>query len=366
MTNRTEPEVTLEISGDRPKNPHIRPLTEVPDAAGLADYLRKERSALIGQLQVGAQTQDAGASGGGLAFTHRLSDLMDAVIARMFTLACAQAGTNPLTLPIAIVATGGYGRRELCPFSDIDITFIPARDGDPPTDRVIRAMFTLVMDVCIARCGLEVGYAYRLLEDCANLDHQTASGLLDARLLVGSERLFIQFEDAFWLGFNPTDFIFTKLKEREGVLDKWGRLPRVVEPQLKEGPGGLRDLQTAIWLMQARDQLVAARVRGSRGLQCLARDAKLPTKEAERLAQARELVFRVRNALHAMTQAERDELVITRQEEIAALLGYEEGPTPPVERFMADLFPALGLIRRVADQTMRRIGSSRLMLGIGL
>src|SRR5579871_3398041 len=291
MTNRTEPEVTLEISGDRPKNPHIRPLTEVPDAAELADYLRKERSALIGQLQVGAQTQDAGASGGGLAFTHRLSDLMDAVVARMFTLACAQAGTNPLTLPIAIVATGGYGRRELCPFSDIDITFIPARDGDPPTDRVIRAMFTLVMDVCIARCGLEVGYAYRLLEDCANLDHQTASGLLDARLVAGSERLFIQLEDAFWSGFNSADFIFTKLAERERALAKWGSSPRVVEPQLKEGPGGLRDLQTMVWLTQARGHFAAARVRGDRAIEALAREGGLSAEEADALREAKEFLF---------------------------------------------------------------------------
>ena len=89
---------------------------------------------------------------------------------------------------MAIAATGGYGRRELAPFSDIDITFIPQRDGDAQTDHVVRELFRLVMDVFIAKCGLEVGYAYRLLSDCKALDHQTASGLLDVRYLAGSQR----------------------------------------------------------------------------------------------------------------------------------------------------------------------------------
>src|SRR5262249_37654418 len=161
----------------------------------------------------------------------------------------------------------------LCPYSDIDITFIPQRDGDPLTDRLIRDMFTQVMDICIARCGLEVGYAYRLLEDCTSLDHQTSCGLLDARLVAGNNRLFIHFEDACWMGFNPTEFIFTKIEERAGSLAKWGQTVRVVEPQLKEGPGGLRDLQTAVWLTQAREQLTAARVRGSRAIEALKRES---------------------------------------------------------------------------------------------
>src|SRR5579871_2413213 len=226
----------------------------------LAAYLRAERERLIQQIlhpvSHSAQSEPPLA---GLAMAQRFSDLMDAVVIRLFTMGCARVGVNPVLLPICIVATGGYGRREVSPFSDVDITFIPQRDGDSRIDRVIREMFTRVMDICISRCGVEVGYAYRLLDDCTTLDHQTYSGLLDARLIVGSERLFIQFDDAFWAGLNTTDFIFTKLQERQKALAKWGVAPRVVEPQLKEGPGGLRDLHTMVWLLQARSQLSAAR-----------------------------------------------------------------------------------------------------------
>ena len=358
------------LSPDRDKNLHAAPLALLDRAEDLADYLRTRRAALLQPLR--AEPIDGGeAPLNGLELAHRLTDLMDAVLIRLFTLACSRADVQPTAVPIAIVATGGYGRRELSPCSDIDITFIPQRDGDTLTDRLIREMFTQVMDICIARCGLEVGYAYRLFEDCTSLDHQTATGLLDARLLTGNARLFIQFEDAFWMGFNPADFIFTKIAEREKALARWGTTPRVVEPQLKEGPGGLRDLQTAIWLAQARSQWVAARVRGERGFALLAEEGQVSTSDLKRLAAAKERLFQVRGALHAVTGAERDELVITRQEDVANRLGYriqQQGTDriPPVEQFMADLFPAMTVVRRVADQVIRRVGNSRLMIGIGL
>jgi [protein-PII] uridylyltransferase len=332
----------------------------------LAAYLRAERERLIAQiLEPGSHDPELT----GLGMAQRFSDLMDAVVIRLFKLGCARVGVNPAMLPICIVATGGYGRREVSPFSDVDITFIPQRDGDVRIDRVIREMFTQVMDICISRCGVEVGYAYRLLEDCGSLDHQTVSGLLDARLITGNERLFIQFDDAYWAGLNTTDFIFTKLHERERALTKWGHAPRVVEPQLKEGPGGLRDLHTMVWLMQARSQLSGARVRGARVSEALMRYADLTPEEVRQLEAARETLVRVRNALHAVTGAARDTLVITRQEAVAAALGYlpDEGErTPPVERFMGDLYPQLANVRRLAQQVMGRIGNSRLILGIGL
>jgi [protein-PII] uridylyltransferase len=364
------------LTGDRDATVRAEALNGIDDAAALAGYLKKERGKLLDRiLSVGGTENGTGpAPVGGLQMAREFSDLTDAVIQRMFALACRRAGANPGAVSMAIVATGGYGRRELAAFSDIDMTFIPQRDGDQTTDRIIREMFTLVMDVCIARCGLEVGYAYRLLEDCSQLDHQTMCGLLDARLIAGNNRLFIQFEDAYWTGFNPTDFIFSKLQEREKLLGKWGRTVRVVEPQLKEGPGGLRDLQTAVWLTQARWQLAAARVRGPRSLDALIREADVPPSNAALLALAKERLFQVRNALHALAGSERDQLVVTRQEELARLLGYRDERfvgadrhgAPPVERFMADLYPSLALVRRISDQVMRRVGNSRLILGIGL
>ncbi len=358
------------LAAETTKNPHTERLVSLSSPEEIAGYLRDSREALLSPLRQ-PLVPGAPLPLNGLALGLALSDLMDALLTRLFVLSCGRAGVNPATYPIAIVATGGYGRRELSPCSDIDITFIPQRDGEAPTDRLIREMFSQVMDICIARCGLEVGYAYRLFEDCGSLDHQTACGLLDARLLTGSTRLFIQFEDAFWMGFNPTDFIFSKIAEREKILARWGTAVRVVEPQLKEGPGGLRDLQTAVWLAQARGQWAPARVRGQRAFDVLGEEGRVPASDLKRLEHAKDLLFRVRAILHALTGVERDELVITRQEHVATRLGYRavevEGDTiPPVEQFMAELFPAMAVVRRVADQVMRRVGNSRLMLGIGL
>ncbi len=350
----------------RPRTAHTVHLAEIDVAADLAAYFRREREAIATRLlEGGSVTRPVP---GGIVTAIELSDLTDAVITRLFELACNHAGVSPALLPIAIIATGGYGRRELAPFSDIDITFVPQRENDARTDRVIREMFRHVMDICNSRCGLEVGYAYRLLSDCAELDHQTTSGLLDARLVVGSSRLFIQFEDAFWAGFNGADFIFTKLKERQRALQKWGDAPYLREPQLKEGPGGLRDLHTMVWLVQARKHLSAARVRGDRAVEVLGREADLSDAILSQIAAARERLLQVRCVLHAAVGAGRDLLVVTRQEQVASLLGYtsQKGGRPPIEQFMADLYPALATLRRVGAQVMDRVENSRLILGIGL
>jgi [protein-PII] uridylyltransferase len=341
-------------------------LNNLHDLDALADYLKSHREALKCRI---------GGPAAGLELARAYSDLVDSIVRRMLALACEHTGRNVTveTVPIAVVATGGYGRRQLCPYSDIDITFIPHRDGDPLIDKIIKEMFTLVMRVFIDQCGIEVGYAYRLMQDCAVLDHQTITGLLDARLITGNDRLFIQFEHDFWSYFNPADFIFAKLEERRAQQIKAGNTPRIVEPNLKEGRGGMRDLQTAIWVTQARHSLTAARVRGERAWEILVRDGGVSEDEAARLKAGMEFLFRVRNALHVITGAERDQLVVTRQEEVAEALGYSDsskaaglGCAPPVERFMRDYYDHAAAIDRIAGDVMRRAENSRLFLGVGL
>ncbi len=339
------------------------PETGRPDVEELSRFLQVGR-ALIQQKVL--------ASAPGLPIAAEIADLVDEAIRRMLTIACERVGKglSPANIPIAVVATGGYGRRELCPYSDIDLTFIPHHDTDETVDQVIKQMFTLVMDVFIARCSIQVGYAYRLMDDCADLDHQTRSGLLDARLVAGSERVFIGFENEYWNVFNPADFIFHKLEERRQAQTRWGLTPRVVEPNLKEGVGGLRELQTAVWICQARYLLPAARVRGERAWEALVRNGALTEAEGKELAASKEFLFRARNALHAITQAERDELVVTRQEEVAHALGYtdldESGATPPVERFLRELYVHLARTSAIARRVYRVIEDEPLFLGIGL
>ncbi len=330
----------------------------------LSERLRADRASLDERVRQGL---------GGLAAVREYSDLVDTVLRHMLEMACSRVGrgATPAAVPVAIVATGGYGRRELCPRSDVDITFVPHRDGDSLVDRIIKEMFTLVMRVFIDGNGMDVGYAYRLLEDCSNLDHQTACGLLDARRVAGSDRLFIRFEDAYWEGHNSAEFIFAKLEERRKQRSEFGGTPRLIEPHLKNGPGGFRDLQTAVWVTQAAERIYATDVRGDRLWEVLLRHGALLESEAKALQGAKEFLFRVRNALHVATNAERDVLVVTRQEEIADFLGYrpgidEERDSPAVECFMRDYYAHVADVDRICCQVMRRAENGSLYLGIDL
>ena len=339
-------------------------LLELHSVDQLSEYLRQQRQDLEGR---------ALGQSGGLELARTYSDMVDGLIRRMLTLAAERAGRGDKieNLPIAVVATGGYGRRELCPHSDIDITFIPHRDGDSLVDRIVKEMFTMVMRIFMDGNSMEVGYAYRLIEDCENLDHQTTSGLMDGRLIAGSDRLFIVFENDFWQHFNPAEYIFAKLAERRANRDKNGDTPRLIEPNIKEGAGGLRDLHTAVWLTQARKALTAADMRGERVWDVLARDAEVTPREIMRLRDAKEFLFQVRNALHVITGAEHDQLVVTRQEEVATALGYNNPvmtpeDTPPVEMFMREYYVHTAAIHRITGDITRRAENSRMFLGIGL
>lgn len=355
---------------NNPPFPPVPPLDTLQDVDALSDYLRHGREAILARIRSRDSLTD-----NPFDLTRAHSDLVDRVIRRMLTLACERVGRGaaPTGLGLAIIATGGYGRRELCPHSDIDITFLPHRDGDPLLDRIIKEMYTYVMRVFIDGNRMGVGYAYRLFEDFATLDHQTSCGLLDARLIIGNDRLFIRFEDAFWSQFNPTDFVFAKLAERHKQQEKAGGTARVVEPDVKEGVGGLRDLHAAVWVTQARKAVDAASVRGERVWQTLEREADLTRDEIRRLREAKLFLFRVRNALHTAAGEERDQLVVTRQEEIARMLGYRDEtvpdemlPVPAVERFMRDYYAHAATLHRISEDVMRHAENSRLLLGIGL
>lgn len=329
----------------------------------LAEYLRSRRANLAQRVREGAD---------GLASAGLYSDLVDAILQRMLELACRTVAPTMSAnrVPLAIVATGGYGRRELCPYSDIDLTFIPHRDADPLVDRIVREMFSAVMSVFIDSNRLEVGYAYRLFEDCGSLDHQTICGLLDARLVAGSERLFIKFENDFWGAFNQAEFVFAKLAERRAQIAAAGGTPWLVEPNVKTGAGGMRDLQTAIWLIQARDALHSSEVRGERSWEVLARESVVTSQDITDLRAAKAELFRVRNAMHVAADAERDQLVVTRQELVAEYLGYGDtsssGYPPPVQLLMRDLYVATSSVSRIGRSVAEHVELSPLVLGMGL
>jgi [protein-PII] uridylyltransferase len=290
--------------------------------------------------------------------------LVDAVLRRLFALARMHSqdlapASGDAESGLAIIATGGYGRRELAPFSDIDLTFVPAYEDDAYLNAIIKEMFQMVMDVFLYGAGLKVGYAYRLVGDLSSLDHQTQTTLLDARFLCGDRTLFREFRTAFRSQFLVADFLFQKWAERRNVLVKHGgETVYGVEPNVKEGAGGLRDIQNAEWAGEAR-----ARVSLNRVWPALVENNVLSMEDAHAIGRAREFLHTTRCALHIVSGEPKDILTTEKQEAVAALLAYTDTPDiPAVEAFMRDYYTRAACVQRIAQRVMTRCLDSDLTL----
>ncbi|MBA3725609.1 MAG: HD domain-containing protein [Armatimonadetes bacterium] len=198
--------------------------------------------------------------------------------------------------PVAVVAVGGYGRQEVAPRSDLDLTFIPLDEHDPKNDEAVRALFKRIIDAFEA-LEWPVSYAYRLISDAPALDDKTRTGLLDARLVAGEQDALDRFLESYWASFPTAEFLISKFKERADRRRRWHDTPRVVEFHLQEGAGGLREIQCAQWFDVALGL----------GLQA---DTSV----------ARETLLQVRNVLHLVTGRKEDRLLRTRSSEVANVL----------------------------------------------
>jgi len=334
--------------------PESGPHPELPHAAELADLLLAGRERI--RLQVAPRV---GADGRELGI--QMSGLTDEVLRRIFSIAkggtgLADDGTAPSGARMAILATGGYGRRELAPFSDVDVTFAVSEEGDPVLDAVARRMFMLIMDVFTERAGLRVGYAYRLIEECAGLDQTIQTALMDARIVAGNLDLARRLTRELFRCIEPAAFAMAKARERESAWESYGHSVYVSEPNVKEGPGGIRDLHAVLWVAKARYGIMAADP-----LPLLARRGLLSTNEVHRLCAASSFVMAVRNHLHYRASRQADVLTADKQDAVAADLGLAtaqtSGATQPLARALMEAYYANAEVihracRRVIDRSL--------------
>lgn len=243
--------------------------------------LAKRREDLIANLRL-RPTPD------GLDWVARHTELADETLRLAYD-------SVPDMPELAVVATGGYGRAELAPFSDVDLTVIPLDETDPKVDAAVRTLWRTV-DEFFGVLGLRVGYAYRLIGDAPGLDPRTRTSLLDARWVAGSHRPLELLLDLFWQTFPAGDFLIDKIAERAAQFRKTHDTPLVVEPHLKEGAGGLRCFHCANWIGAA-----------------IGERPSLATREVDH-------VLQVRNLLHAMAEKATDLLTRQRQAEICEVL----------------------------------------------
>ena len=179
---------------------------------------------------------------GGVALMRAYSDLTDALVRRIIALSTFQAESgNPsarhrASRDIAILAVGGYGRREMSPHSDVDVTFVVGGEEDDEIDNIVKRAFRMLMDV-LEEAHLKVGYSYRRVDDVENLRLDTQTALLDARWIAGSFAAAGRFYSALRQAITPAAFVSEHVRTRNNPgpnLDT----PYVVEPNIKEGRGG--------------------------------------------------------------------------------------------------------------------------------
>ncbi|MBV8400481.1 MAG: hypothetical protein JOZ17_17330 [Acetobacteraceae bacterium] len=268
----------------------------------------------------------------GLQAARLLGKLVDGVIANLYDYAIAETGfEEPKHLSIA--ATGGHGRGVLAPFSDIDLLFLTGETPSAAVLRLVEFMLYFLWDL-----GLKVGHATRSIEEClveGGKDTTIRTALLDARHLAGDSNLFGSFHRRFRAACKEAgvaEYVAAKQAERAARHKRYGDSPFVVEPNIKEGRGGLRDLQTLYW--------IARYVYDTETMGELADVGDvLSHSEARHGRRAWEFLWTVRFHLHYVTGRAEERLTFDLQPVVGARMGYtRHGMQEGVERFMRHYF----------------------------
>ena len=235
------------------------------------------------------------------------------------------------TLP-TIVAVGGYGRGMLAPFSDVDVLFLLPDKSPPGVEKVVEALLYVLWDL-----KLKVGHATRTIDEClkqARADMTIRTTLVEARLISGDKALFETLRTRFdkeIVAKTAPEFVAAKLAERETRVRKAGASRYLVEPNVKEGKGGLRDLNTLFWISK-----YVYRVRNPSELV----DAGLfSPREFALFRRCEEFLWSVRCRLHFLAGRAEERLSFDVQRPIARQLGYStRAGLIDVERFMKHYF----------------------------
>jgi [protein-PII] uridylyltransferase len=246
---------------------------------------------------------------------------------------------------LALVAVGGYGRGELHPASDIDLMILEKSRSNKTTNKQIQQFLTFLWDI-----GLEVGQSVRTVKDCVaegRADITVATNIMEARLLVGDTTLFDSMRNMtgpkkIW----PTrKFFKAKLQEQVERHEKYANTEHSLEPNIKESPGGLRDIQMIGW--------VAKRHFGVESLHDLVKHGFLTEEEYLRLKVGQTFLWRIRYALHNLTGRHDDRLLFDRQRHIAEIFGFHAEDNSGVEQFMKFYYRMVRELNRLNEMLLQ-------------
>jgi len=329
--------------------------------AAMRDVLKAALQA--GRTEIRRRFEEREASGGQTARAG--SFLIDQIVRLVYDFADRHVYPlpNPTTAErVTIAAVGGYGRAELAPQSDIDLLFVRPYKSNPRIEQLVEFVLYLLWDL-----GLKVGHATRSIEECLRLareDHTIRTALLESRYLWGDDKLFLELKKRFFAEIaksTAADFVEAKPDERNKRHQRTGDSRYVLEPNVKDGKGGLRDLHTLFWIgkyVHRVDQVADLVLKGV-----------FTSDEAAKFDKCQEFLTSVRCHLHYVAGRPEDRLTFDVQGEIGRRMGYtDHRGTRGVERFMKHYFLVakdVGDLTRIFCSALEIEEGKRATLGVG-
>ena len=258
--------------------------------------------------------------------------MTDTLILKLFSSIMGDIPEDRALPEMAFVTVGGYGRAELNPYSDIDIMFLHTGKNPQAVEEISQKLLYFLWDM-----KLDVGYSVRTISDCIEMgksDSTVRTAMLDSRFLAGSRALF----DDFWKTFQrqilakgSDSFIKDKLQELEARRGKYGSSVYILEPNIKESEGGLRDIQTAIWVAKLKYKITSMRELIMKGI--------LSEDEVASFDAAKSYLWRLRNELHYLSGRKNDQITFDAQMTLAAFCGFkDQGKSMAAEEFMREYY----------------------------
>lgn len=308
-------------SPDIPQSPQVD-----ADTASAQAVLQERRQGLHKRLLDGAT---------GAEVVNAFTDLVDAVLIARYRNVLRREGIDQATALQAccLVAVGGYGRRELAPYSDIDVMVLFHTAGQQVVSSLSSHVFYHLWDL-----GFQVGHSVRSIQDClsvAGADLSARTAMMESRFLVGNADIFQDFRRRFvkamLSGRRVQAYIQDKVEERQREYAKFGQTVYLLEPNIKKTKGGLRDLHLLQWIGMARYQAETLRQLADKGV--------LAHQDYLALMEAREFLWKVRALMHFHAGRAQEILTFEEQVRLAGHFGYADQPhLLAVEQFMQQYY----------------------------
>ncbi|MDT8366697.1 MAG: [protein-PII] uridylyltransferase [bacterium] len=288
-----------------------------------------------------------------LEVTAQLTRLMDEIVTYVYERTAQNLVKEGMVedVHLVLLALGSYGRKELSPHSDVDLLFLVPDEISRWTEVFTERVLYMLWDI-----GLDVGYSTRTAKDCYSLakdNYDVLTSIIDGRYLKG-DSLFL---DTFKWNFKKkvlekvgSDFVRAKLQTMEERLEKHGGTVYVLEPNIKEGMGGLRDIHTALWVAKVLFDVES--------LEALARTGDLDVLDQNdylSLEESLNFLLKIRCELHFTSNTARDLLTMERQPVVAGKFGIlDKKGIPAVESFMQEYYEHAGRVHHITMGVIKR------------